>query len=68
MCDCIKRVEKELSKQLKDPSIDGELLTGKTWSIVYYTDVVRGKEKRKEIKLTHAYCPWCGEAWKEAGE
>jgi formate dehydrogenase maturation protein FdhE len=62
-CDCIKKIEERLSDQLRDPRVDRDLLSGKTMSIVYYTETIKGKEKRRQEYITHNYCPWCGEKY-----
>jgi hypothetical protein len=67
-CDCIKKIEERLSDQLRDPRIDRDLLSGKTMSIVYYTETIthgknKGKEKQRQEYITHNYCPWCGKKY-----
>ena len=62
-CGCIKKIEERLSDQLRDPRVDRDLLSGKTMSIVYYTETIKGKEKRRQEYITHNYCPWCGEKY-----
>lgn len=65
MCNCREQIVERLANErgLKNPSIDFELLSGKTYSTVIYTETVRGKEKEKTISLLHGYCPWCGEKY-----
>ena len=59
-CNCKKELEGMMLGSLNEPFIDCDLFNGKTYSIVFHTEIVRGKEKRKEKKLFHTHCPWCG--------
>jgi hypothetical protein len=63
MCDCIKQIEERLSEQVREPRVDRDIISGKTMSIVYYTETIKGKEKRRQEYITHNYCPWCGEKY-----
>ncbi len=60
-CDCIEKTQVKLSEKLDCPNIDREMLSGKTYSKVYYSGTnKKGKRKREETNLLHSYCPWCG--------
>ena len=63
MCSCREQLEKLLSETLKEPVVDIDMFKGITYSVVFHTETVRGKEKRKEKKLYHTHCPWCGEKY-----
>lgn len=68
-CDCIEKLEARFSESFKDPKIDREVLSGKTYSPVYHTDINgRGKEVRKTTNLFHNYCPFCGKRYQETEE
>lgn len=68
MCGCISRIENGLKEKLcaEHVTIDTEILSGKTYTVVDYS--MPGVKKHKATNVFHTYCPWCGEKYAKDGE
>lgn len=70
-CNCRENIEARLAneKGFREPSINYEVLSGKTFTEITYKERdKRGKDKTKKLMVLHTYCPFCGEKYPEVEE
>jgi hypothetical protein len=72
MCECVTRIQTEMKEkcqgQFRKPiasvACAGLVLSfndGRTRSTTTFNVELEGQKKLESVKITHSYCPWCGE-------